>query len=77
MMNTLLKKRKQPVKKIKSNLHAHLSLKMNPACTFCDASTDDVKHYFLHCPRFAALRERCLPLMHNYLEKDGIVPQIR
>lgn len=76
MLNTLLKKHKQPEKKIKANLHAHLSLIINPACTLCDASIEDVKHYFLHCPRFAALREKVFASAANYLEKDGIVPQI-
>ena len=78
MLHTLLKKKhKQPVKKIKLNLHALLSLIMNPACALCDASIEDVKHYFLHCPRFAALREKVFASTANYLEKDGIVPQIK
>jgi len=49
---------------------------MSPACTLCNASTEDVKHYFLHCPRFAALREKVFASAANYLEKDRIVPQI-
>ena len=29
-----------------------------PACALCDTSIEDVKHYFLHCPSFAALCEK-------------------
>ena len=46
------------MKKIKLNLHAHLPLIMNPAYTLCDAFIEDAKHYFLHSPRFSALREK-------------------
>ena len=28
------------------------------ACALCDASFEDVKHYFLYYPSFAALREK-------------------
>ena len=64
------------MKKIKSTLHVHLSLIMNPACALCDASIEDVKHYFLHCPRFAALREKVFASTAQLLGKDGTVPQI-
>ena len=30
----------------------------SPACALCDASIEDVKHYFLYCPSFAALCEK-------------------
>ena len=50
---------------------------MNPAYALCNASIEDVKHYFLHRPRFAALREKAFASAANYVEKDRIVPQIR
>ena len=28
------------------------------ACVLCDASIEDVKHYFLYCPSFSALLEK-------------------
>ena len=30
----------------------------SPACALCDASIEDVKHYFLYCLCFAALRDK-------------------
>ena len=44
-----------------SGLNYHLFQKNccpSPACAFCDASIEDVKHYFLFCPSFAALHEK-------------------
>ena len=41
-----------------SALNYHLFQKNccpSPACALCDASIEDVKHYFLYCPSFAAL----------------------
>ena len=43
-----------------SALNYHLFQKnccLSPACALCDVSIKDVKHYFLYCPSFAALRE--------------------
>ena len=43
-----------------SALKYHLFQKnccLSPACPLCDAPVEDPKHYFLHCPCFAALRE--------------------
>ena len=31
---------------------------LSPACPLCDVPVEDPKHYFLHCPSFAALREK-------------------
>ena len=44
-----------------SALNYHLFQKNccpSPACALCDASIEDVKHYFLYCPSFAALCEK-------------------
>ena len=44
-----------------SALNYHLFQKNccpSPACALCDASVEDVKHYFLYCPSFAALCEK-------------------
>ena len=50
----------------------------SPACALCDASIEDAKHYFLYCPSLLlCVKTLCLPPLHNYLEIDGIVPQIR
>ena len=32
------------------------TIAVSTVCTFCDAHIEDAKHYFLYCPRFAALR---------------------
>ena len=43
-----------------SALNCHLFQKNccpSPTCALCDASIEDVKHYFLYCPSFATLRE--------------------
>ena len=62
-----------------SALNYHLFLKNccpSPACAaLSDASIEDVKHYFLNCPRLLPCVKSCLPPLHNYLEIDGIVPQ--
>ena len=44
-----------------SALNYHLFQKKycpSSACVLCDASIEDVKHYFLYCPSFSALREK-------------------
>ena len=44
-----------------SALNYHLFQKNccpSSACVLCDASIEDVKHYFLYCPSFSALREK-------------------
>ena len=62
-----------------SALNYHLFQKNccpSPACAaLSDASTEDVKHYFLNCPRLLPCVKSCLPPLHNYWEIDGIVPQ--
>ena len=43
-----------------SALKLHLFQKnccLSPACTLCDVPVEDPKHYFLHCPSFAAQRK--------------------
>ena len=30
---------------------------VSTVCTFCDAPIEDIKHYFLYCPSFSALRD--------------------
>ena len=54
-----------------SALHYHLFQKnccYSPACALCNASTEDVKRYFLYCPRFAALREKLFTSAAHFLE---------
>ena len=54
-----------------SALHYHLFQKnccYSPACALCNASTEDVKRYFLYCPRFAALREKLFTSAAHLLE---------
>ena len=54
-----------------SALHYHLFQKnccYSPACGLCKASTEDVKRYFLYCPRFAALREKLFTSAAHFLE---------
>ena len=45
-----------------SALNYHLCRKIvvfsGPACALCDASIEDMKHYFLYSPSFAALRDK-------------------
>ena len=44
-----------------SALNYHLFQKNccpSPPCALCDASIEDVKHYFLYCPSFAAMCEK-------------------
>ena len=64
-----------------SALNYHLFRKNccpSPACALWDASIEDVKHYFLSPAQVLLLCVKsCLPPLQNYLEIDGIVPQIR
>ena len=38
-------------------------------CPFCNAVTESVRHYFLHCPNFAALMREMLQDLNDVLPK--------
>ena len=44
---------------------------VSPACPHCNAPVEDVKHYFLHCPMYAAHRIALFTLLPTYCEING------
>ena len=46
-------------------------------CPHCDASTERVSHYFLHCPNFVALRMEILQDLNDVLSEQTHKPKFR